>query len=67
MILHLEKCDRHQVSCIFEKILKRKIDPDVLGKIVEDKFVPAAVIHHLLEMINCVDLSDEEIMGVFMC
>ena len=64
-IFHLKKCDRYQVSHIFEKIMGRKIDEEVLGRIEEDKFVPAQIIFHLLEMVNCVGISDEEMMEEF--
>ena len=62
-IIQLKKCDRYQIGCIFEKIMKRKINDDVLEKILDDVFTPAEIIHHLLENINSFDLSDDEIFN----
>ena len=61
-IIELKKCDRYQIQSIFEKIMKRSIDSDVLNKISEDTFTPAEVIHHLLENCHNDELSDKEII-----
>jgi SpoVK/Ycf46/Vps4 family AAA+-type ATPase len=61
-IIELKKCDKYQIQCIFEKIMKREILDSILDKISEDVYTPAEVIHHLLENKYNVELSDQEII-----
>lgn len=61
-MIHLKKCDRYQIACIFEKIIKRQIRTDVLEKIPEDIYTPAEVIQHFLENIHNIDMTDQQIV-----
>ncbi len=58
VIIQPKKCDRHQIANIFEKIMKQKINYDVLETIHGDTFTPAEIIQHLMENINNIDMTD---------
>lgn len=62
-IIQLKKCDHYQIACIFEKIMKRKINREILKNMREDTYTPADIIHHFLENINNIHMSDEEIIN----
>lgn len=62
-MIHLKKCDRFQISCIFAKIFKKSIDEDVLEKIPENIYTPAEVIQHFLENIHNIDMTDQQIVN----
>jgi chaperone BCS1 len=62
VILHLTKCDHYQIACIFEKIMKKTLDENILKELPENVFTPAEIIHHLLEYRLMTDMSDQEIM-----
>jgi ATP-dependent 26S proteasome regulatory subunit len=63
-LIHLKMCNRYQIATIFEKIIKRKINSDILNRIEEDKYTPAEIIQHLIQM-RLSNITDYDIMKNF--
>jgi SpoVK/Ycf46/Vps4 family AAA+-type ATPase len=65
-LIELKKCDHYQISRIFNRFIRRKINEDVLKSIPEDTHTPAKVIFELVNWIKKTECSDEEIMSSFL-
>jgi ATP-dependent 26S proteasome regulatory subunit len=65
-MIEFKKCDKYQIEIIYERIMKRKIDSDVLDSIPEDVYTPADIIFHLVSYIYETELDDGNIMEKFM-
>jgi len=63
--LELKACDRFQIQEIFNKLMRRKIEPEVLERIEEFKYTPAKVMFHIKNYMFC-GMTDEEIMKPFL-
>lgn len=49
------KCyDRYQISSIYEKVTKSKLDEKVLERILEFKYKPIDVVTHILKCFICI-------------
>lgn len=57
-------CDRYQINCIFNKILKRDLNEEILQQIPEDKYTPADIISHLFKL-SLTKTDDYELMKDF--
>jgi ATP-dependent 26S proteasome regulatory subunit len=64
-MIEFKKCDKYQIEIIYERIMKRKIDSDVLDSIPEDVYTPADIIFHLVSYIYETELDDRTIMEKF--
>lgn len=63
--LELKACDRFQIQEIFNKLMRRKIESDVLERIEEFKYTPAKVMFHIKNYMFC-GMTDEDIMKPFL-
>ncbi|XWV26473.1 bifunctional AAA family ATPase chaperone/translocase BCS1 [Tupanvirus soda lake] len=63
--IELKLCDHHQIKCIYEKFMGRKIPNDILNKIPEDTFSPATIIFHIKDYIFSTDVCDSDILAKF--
>jgi ATP-dependent 26S proteasome regulatory subunit len=65
--IEFKKCDHYQIKNIFNRIIKREIDNDILNKIETDKYTPAEIIFRCLECFYNKDSYDDKyIMEPFM-
>lgn len=62
--IELKYCDRYQMNCIYHKLLGRYIPDDLLKRLPEDTFSPAALIYHVYLFTS--DVPDEEILEPFL-
>lgn len=63
--IELKLCDRFQINKIFNRMIGRDVDPEVLDKILEDKYSPATIIFHIKNYIFSTDMKDDEILSPF--
>jgi hypothetical protein len=63
--IELKACDHYQISCIYETILKKNIDEQVLKRIPEFKYKPIDIITHVIKYYVC-NMSTDNIMDDFM-
>ena len=63
--IELKLCDSHQINKIYTKMIGRNVNPDILSKIVENKYSPATIIFHIKNYIFSTDMTDEEILSPF--
>lgn len=63
--IQMRMCDRYQISRIFERFIRRPIDPNVLAAIEEDVYVPVDVIAQCVNYVHSTDTPDAEIMEPF--
>jgi hypothetical protein len=64
--IEFKKCDKYQIKNIFNRIIKREIDIDILNKIETDKYTPAEIIFRCLECFyNKDSYNDKYIMEPF--
>jgi chaperone BCS1 len=64
-MIEFKKCDKYQIEIIYERIMKRKIDSNILKLISEDTYTLADIIFHLVSYIYETKLDDEVIMEKF--
>ena len=63
--IELKLCDHHQIKEIFKMMMKRDLSKEILDKIPENKYPPATIIYHIKNYIFDSDVSDEEVMNLF--
>jgi hypothetical protein len=63
--IELKLCDKYQINQIYNKMIGREIEREVIKKIPENKFSPATIIFHIKNYIFNVDMKDEEILRPF--
>jgi ATP-dependent 26S proteasome regulatory subunit len=63
--IEMKLCDHHQIKLIFKKFIKRDINEEILQKIPEDKYIPAAIIEQMRVCMNDSELTDMQIMEKF--
>jgi len=63
--LQMRMCDRYQISRIFERFIRRPIDPAILAMIDEDLYAPVEVISQCVNYVHSIDAPDSEIMEPF--
>lgn len=64
--LEFKKCDRFQISEIYESIMRRKLSTDILNSISEDKYPPCDIIFHICQYTVNEKMTDREIMAPFL-
>ena len=64
-LIEMKCCDHFQIEMIYNRILKRDLDPELLGLIPENKWTPADIIFHLVKYYYQPDVSDEDILSRF--
>lgn len=63
--IELKKCDHFQINTIFNKIMNRNIDENILKLIPENEFTPATIIFHIKNYIFDNEITDKEILEPF--
>jgi SpoVK/Ycf46/Vps4 family AAA+-type ATPase len=64
--VELKKCDLYQIGAIFERMMGRELDINILENIEENKYTPATIIYHIKNYIFDIDADDKDIMGEFL-
>ncbi len=59
--IELKNCDRYQIRRIWESVMEKQLDEEILNSIPEYKFTPAELIFHLIEYVYQVDMKPGEI------
>lgn len=64
LLLELKPANHYQINCIYEKMMARKLSPEILSRIPEYKHTPAEIIYHLKNYLF-ENVSDAEIWADF--
>ena len=63
--IDFKKCDHYQINKIYESIIGRSLNNNILKRIPENEYAPCDIIFHIYQYM-LEDIDDEEIMKQFM-
>lgn len=63
--IEFELCDHYQFKRIYHDFIERDLDDEILKRISEYKFTPSTIINHLVNYIDDIETSDEDILEPF--
>ena len=64
--INIERCNKHQLQCIFSDLYGHDLQPELVNRFKEYKFITAEVILHLFYNIYNKNLSDEQLLAKFL-